>query len=51
MPQIQTTFGLHSTAEEVVNGIDLSDARIIVTGDRPVSESRPPGRWLSLAQK
>ena len=51
MPQIKTTFGFHSTAEEVVNGIDLSEIRVIATGDRPVSESRPPGRWLSLAQK
>src|SRR5690349_14808434 len=32
MPQIKTTFGFHSTAEEVVNGIDLSETRIIVTG-------------------
>src|SRR5271170_3395906 len=32
MPQIKTTFGFHSTAEEVVNGINLSETRIIVTG-------------------
>ena len=32
MPQIKTTFGFHSTAEEAVNGIDLSETRIIVTG-------------------
>src|SRR6202007_1685616 len=32
MPQIKTTFGFHSTAEEVVNGIDLSETRIIITG-------------------
>src|ERR1700748_713798 len=32
MPQFKTTFGFHSTAEEVVNGIELSETRIIVTG-------------------
>ena len=32
MPQIKTTFGFHSTAEEVVNGIELSETRIVVTG-------------------
>jgi hypothetical protein len=30
MPQIRTTFGFHSTAEEVVDDIDLSETRIIV---------------------
>jgi NAD(P)-dependent dehydrogenase (short-subunit alcohol dehydrogenase family) len=32
MPQIKTTFCFHSTAEETMNGIDLSESRIIVTG-------------------
>src|SRR6201993_2474773 len=32
MPQIKTTFGFHSTAEEVVNGIYLSETRVVVTG-------------------
>jgi NAD(P)-dependent dehydrogenase (short-subunit alcohol dehydrogenase family) len=32
MPQIKTAFGFHSAAEEVVNGIGLSETRIIVTG-------------------
>jgi hypothetical protein len=32
MTQIKTPFGRHSTAAEVVKGIDLSGKRAIVTG-------------------
>ncbi|MDB5276551.1 MAG: short-chain dehydrogenase/reductase [Ferruginibacter sp.] len=32
MTLIKTNFGFHSTADEVINGIDLTDKRAIVTG-------------------
>jgi hypothetical protein len=39
---IRTPFGYSSTADDVIDGIDLSGRRAIVRAARPVSASKPP---------
>ena len=50
-PLITTPFGAESTAADVIAGIDLTGRRAIVTGARPGSASRPPGRWRRPAPR
>ena len=44
-------FGFESTALEVVEGIDLTGKRAIVTGGRPASASRPRARSPARARR
>jgi hypothetical protein len=47
----QSPFGRHSSAWEVIDGVDLSGKRAIVTGPTPASASKPHGPWPPLARK
>lgn len=50
MTRITTPFGFHSTAQEVIEGVDLTGKRAIVTGGASGIGIETRAYWSMLAQ-